>query len=61
MLSLIWYKDICVISSMTGIKVRQYDSSGKSLTTTNEGEVKLAKFDGIDFGFCKMQIEGYKY
>ncbi|KAL5581893.1 hypothetical protein UlMin_014335 [Ulmus minor] len=28
---------------------------------TDEGKVKLEKFDGADFGFWKMQIEDYLY
>ena len=27
----------------------------------DEGKVKIEKFDGVDFGFWKMQIEGYLY
>ena len=28
---------------------------------TDEGKVKIEKFDGADFGFWKMQIEDYLY
>ena len=27
----------------------------------DEGKVKIEKFDGVDFGFWKMQIEDYLY
>jgi len=28
---------------------------------TDEGKVKIEKFDGANFGFWKMQIEDYLY
>jgi len=28
---------------------------------TKEGKVKIEKFDGVDFGFWKMQIKDYLY